>query len=117
MNQQLARFLAARHLTDGIGGYWQSSVVTVGSDSAVTIRSVRPKTLKPNLWEAKASWYDPASNRATFLVTDSAPGFFSHWQPSRAALARLGRPGRVYRYGPYTVYVYDKNLLAQLPRP
>jgi len=116
MNTRLAHFLAAHHLTSGIGGYWLSSAVTVGSDGAVTIRSVRPGTLQPNLWEAKGSWYDPDANRANFLVTSSTPGFFNHWQPNRAAVAALGRPVRTYHTGPYTVYVYDKNLLAELGR-
>jgi hypothetical protein len=116
MNARLVSFLTAHHLTSGIGGYWESSVVTVGSDGAVTIRAVRPGTLQPDLWEARSSWYDPASNQANFLVTSSTPGFFNHWQPDRAALAALGRPVRTYRTGPYTVYVYDKNLLSELPR-
>ncbi len=116
-NAQLAAFLAAHHLTSGIGGYWESSVVTVGSDGAVTIRAVLPGTLQPDLWEAKGSWYDSGPNRATFLVTDSAPGFFNHWQPNPAALAALGRPARTYHVGPYMVYVWNKNLLAGLGHP
>ncbi len=116
-NDQLAAFLAAHHLTSGIGGYWESSVVTVGSDGAVTIRAVLPGTLQPDLWEAKGSWYDPAAHQATFLVTDSQSGFFHHWQPAAAALAALGRPARIYRTGPYTVYIWDKNLLVQLTQP
>jgi hypothetical protein len=116
-NARLAAFLAAHHLTSGIGGYWESSVVTVGSDGAVTIRAVLPGTLQPDLWEAKSSWYDAGPNRANFLVTDSARGFFNHWQPNPAALAALGRPARTYHVGPYTVYVWNKNLLAGLRRP
>ncbi len=114
MNARLARFLAAHHLTSGIGGYWLSSVVTVGSDGAVTIRAVASLPLAPYPWEAKSSWYDPGPNRANFLVTSNAPGFFNHWQPKPAALAALGRPVRTYHTGHYTVYVYDKNLLAEL---
>ena len=117
MNARLATFLAAHHLTSGIGGYWESSVVTVGSDGAVTIRAVVPSTLAPDLWEAKGSWYGSGPNQANFLVTDSAPGFFNHWQPKPAALAALGRPATTYHVGPYTVYVYAKNLLAGLGRP
>jgi hypothetical protein len=116
MNARLATFLAEHHLTSGIGGYWESSVVTVGSDGAVTIRAVLPGTLAPDLWEAKGSWYDSGPNRANFLVTSSMPGFFNHWQPSPAALAALGRPARTYYVGPYTVYVYARNLLAGLGR-
>jgi len=116
-NQRLAAFLAAHHLTNGIGGYWESSVVTVGSDGAITIRAVVPGTLQPDLWESKPAWYDPGSQQATFLVTDSASGFFNHWQPNAAALAAFGRPARVYHDGPYTVYVWNKNLLVQVRRP
>ena len=116
-NQRLVTFLAAHHLTNGIGGYWESSVVTVGSNGAITIRAVAPGTLQPDLWESKASWYDPGSHQPTFLVTDSASGFFNHWQPNPAALAAFGRPARTYHDGPYTVYVWDKNLLGQLARP
>ena len=115
MNARLVTFLSAHHLTSGIGGYWESSVVTVGSDGAVTIRAVLPGTLQPDLWEAKGSWYDAGPNHANFLVTSSTPGFFNHWQPSRAALAALGPPARTYHVGPYTVYVWNKNLLAELP--
>jgi hypothetical protein len=115
MNARLVTFLSAHHLTSGIGGYWESSVVTVGSNGAVTIRAVLPGTLQPDLWEAKGSWYDAGPNHANFLVTSSTPGFFNHWQPNRAALAALGRPARTYHVGPYTVYVWNKNLLAELP--
>jgi hypothetical protein len=114
MNARLATFLAAHHLTSGIGGYWLSSVVTVGSDGAVTIRAVASLPLAPYPWEAKSSWYDPGPNQANFLVTSNAPGFFNHWRPKPAAQAALGRPVRTYHVGHYTVYVYDKNLLAEL---
>jgi len=115
MNARLATFLAAHHLTSGIGGYWQSSVVTVGSDGAVTIRAVGSRTLAPYLWESKSAWYDSGSSYANFLVSSGTPGYFTHWQPSRAALAALGPPARTYRVGSYTVYVWNKNLLAELP--
>jgi hypothetical protein len=114
MHARLATFLAAHHLTSGIGGYWESSVVTVGSDGAVTIRAVGSSTLAPYLWEGKSSWYDAGANHANFLVTSSAPGYFNYWQPDRAALAALGPPVRTYHVGPYTVYVWNKNLLAEL---
>jgi hypothetical protein len=110
-NAQLATFLAEHHLTYGIAGYWQSSIVTVGSDGAVAVRAVQP-SLRPYLWEAKGSWYDPGPQRATFLVTDSQAGFFNHWEPSSAALAALGPPVRTYHVGPYTVLVWNTNLLA-----
>jgi hypothetical protein len=111
-NAPLAAFLAEHHLTDGISGYWLSSIVTVGSDEAATVRAVQP-SLRPYLWEAKDSWYDPGSQRATFLVTDSQAGFFNHWEPSASALAAFGPPVRTYHVGPYTVLVWNTNLLAR----
>jgi hypothetical protein len=114
-NAQLATFLAEHHLTSGISGYWMSSIVTVGSDGAVTIRAVQ-SSLRPYLWETKGSWYDPASQRATFLVTENGTDYFSHWKPSASALAALGPPARTYHVGPYTVLVWDKNLLT-FPAP
>ena len=109
-NAQLATFLAEHHLTNGISGYWQSSIVTVGSDGAVTVRAVQP-SLRPYLWETKGSWYDPPQ-RATFLVTENQAGYFNHFQPSASALAALGPPARTYHVGPYTVLVWNKNLLS-----
>jgi len=111
-NEQLATFLAAHHLTYGVSGYWQSSIVTVDSEGAVVVRAVWEDTLRPYPWESKPSWYDPRSNRATFLVTDSQPGFFNYFQPSPAALARYGPPARTYHVGPYKVFVWNANLLA-----
>jgi hypothetical protein len=110
-NAQLATFLAEHHLTNGISGYWMSSIVTVGSDGAVTIRAVQ-SSLRPYLWETKGSWYDPASQRATFLVTENGTDYFSHWKPSASALAALGAPARTYHVGPYTVLVWNTNLLS-----
>jgi len=114
-NAQLATFLAEHHLTNGISGYWMSSIVTVGSDGAVTIRAVQ-SSLRPYLWETKGAWYDPAAQRATFLVTENGTDYFSHWKPSASALAALGPPARTYQVGPYTVLVWDKNLLSS-PAP
>ncbi len=37
---RLEAFLRQHHLTDGIGGYWDSSVITVDTGGAVTIRAV-----------------------------------------------------------------------------
>jgi hypothetical protein len=116
-NEQLATFLAEHHLTEGLGGYWQSSIVTVGSGGAVTVRAVWPTTLRPYPWESKASWYDADLHRATFLVTDSQPGFFNYWEPNRAALAAYGPPAHTYRIGSYMVFVWEQNLLAGPAEP
>jgi hypothetical protein len=117
---RLEAFLRQRHLTEGIGGYWDSSVITVGTDGAVTIRAVTG-CLHPYDWESKSAWYNPPGRTASFVLESSGTGYFSHWLVSPVALRRLGTllpaasratldPGEGY-----TVHAYQGNLLAQLP--
>jgi hypothetical protein len=110
-NQQLATWLAAHDLTYGISGYWQASIVTVETGGQVTIRAVYPGNLQRDWWESKHSWYDPSVHAATFLVTQDQPGFYNLWEPEPAAVAAFGRPASTYEFGPYTIYVWDQNLL------
>jgi hypothetical protein len=117
---RLEAFLWQHHLTEGVGGYWDSSVITVGTDGAVTIRAVTG-CLRPYDWESRPAWYDPAGRTASFVLESSGTGYFSHWLVSPVALRRLGAllpaasratldPGEGY-----TVHAYQGNLLAQLP--
>ena len=117
---RLEAFLRQRHLTEGVGGYWDSSVITVGTDGDVTIRAVTG-CLHPYDWESKSAWYNPPGRTASFVLESSGTGYFSHWLVSPVALRRLGTllpaasratldPGEGY-----TVHAYQGNLLAQLP--
>ncbi|HYZ52663.1 MAG TPA: hypothetical protein VE733_04030 [Streptosporangiaceae bacterium] len=111
----LTSWLAAHHLTSGLGGYWEGSIVTVESGGSVKVRALMQFTLQADMWEAKGSWYDPRSQRANFVVFDSLPGFRRHWEPYSLVRKYFGVPARTYRFGPYTVMVWDKNLLASIP--
>jgi hypothetical protein len=119
---RLEAFLRQHHLADGIGGYWNSSVITVDTGGAVTIRAVTQGCLQPYAWESKPAWYDPAGQTAGFVLESSGTGYFSQWRASPAALRRLGAllpaPGRATLHpgAGYTVHAYQGNLLAQLPR-
>jgi hypothetical protein len=118
---RLEAYLAAHHLRYGIGGYWDASVITVGTGGAVTIRAVTQGCLQPYAWESKSAWYDPAGHPATFLLAAAAPGYFSRWEPSPAALSRLAAlrppagPGALNPGAGYQVRVYQGNLLTALP--
>jgi hypothetical protein len=87
---RLEAFLRHHHLTAGVGGYWNSSVITVDTGGAVTIRAVTQGCLQPYAWESKPAWYDPAGHTASFVLESSGTGYFSQWQASPAALRRLG---------------------------
>jgi hypothetical protein len=115
-NARLASWLQARHLTHGLSGYWQASVVTVGTGGRVTIRAVSTADggLVPYRWEAKAPWYDPGTQYANFVVLQNQAGFFNDWQPARETLATFGPPEQTFHTGPYTVLVYQQNLMNAL---
>jgi hypothetical protein len=113
---RVASWLQAHHLRYGLGGYWESSIVTVQTGEQVRVRALLKATLGPDLWLAKPAWYDPAAQQANFVVLSSVPGFKNNWEP-RAVVAKVfGRPARVYNFGPYTVMVWDRNILSDLPR-
>jgi hypothetical protein len=110
-NAQLGAFLAAHDLTYGISGYWQSSIVTLDTSGAVTIRAVLPGSLQRDWWMSKHSWYNPQTSTATFIVTENLPGFYNYWEPNGQAMEAFGQPSTIYTTGPYTIYVFDRNLL------
>ena len=134
----LAKFLEDNHLHYGLGGYWESSVLTVETGGKVTVRAVTPACVQPYQWESKPSWYDPKLHSANFILLSQKPGYFTQFAASGVALKLLNNwsgPGRHYLYyggyywAPaatpphelvkiyyYTARVYPLNLLKQLPR-
>ncbi len=115
-NTGLASWLLGHHLSYGLSGYWTSSVVTVDSGERVQVRALLKASLAEDLWMADSSWYDPAKHYANFVVTDSQPGDFSRWEPRALIMRYFGAPARTYRTGPYTIMVWHRNLLDDLPR-
>ncbi|HWG15229.1 MAG TPA: hypothetical protein VG268_18325, partial [Streptosporangiaceae bacterium] len=112
----LASWLAAHHFAYGLGGYWEASIVTVNSGGRVKVRALGQYSLAADLWEARESWFDPRAHRATFIVLDSQPGFLNYWEPAALVRRYFGVPSRTYHFAPYTVLVWDTNLLVSVPR-
>ncbi len=115
-NASLAPWLLDHDLTYGLSGYWTSSSVTVNSGGRVEIRALLQYTMKRDLWMSNVSWYDPKLHYANFIVLDSQPGFMNHWEPRALIRKYFGRPARIYHTGPYTVLVWNRNLLNSIPR-
>jgi hypothetical protein len=127
---QLAAYLERNHLSYGLGGYWQASVITVETGGAVTIRAVTPACLQPYLWEAKSEWYQASQHHANFLLLSNVPGYFDKFAVSSGALLLLnnwyGDPKYVqtgtykivngYRQYEYQARVYPVNLLSPMHR-
>ena len=113
---RVASWLQAHHLRYGLGGYWESGIVTVQADGQVKVRALLKATLEPDLWLAKPAWYDPTAQQANFVVLSSTPGFKNNWEPRALISKYFGRPAHVYNFGPYTVMVWDRNILSDVPR-
>jgi hypothetical protein len=113
----LSSWLTTHGLTNGIGGYWDASVVTVQSGDKVKVRAVdihqnvNGPGWKINIpgWESNALWYDPSRYQATFAVADvHGPYQAKYFQEF------FGQPEKTYRVANWIVLVYKKNLLAQV---
>jgi hypothetical protein len=113
---RVASWLQAHHLRYGLGGYWESGIVTVQTGGQVKVRALLKPTLRPDLWLAKPAWYDPGTQQANFVVLSSTPGFENNWEPRALVSRYFGRPAHVYNFGPYTVMVWDRNILSDVPR-
>ncbi len=114
-NTALASWLLEHHLTYGLSGYWTSSSVTVESGERVQVRALMQYSFQPDLWMSNVSWYNPKRHYANFLVLDSQPGNFSHWEPIFLTKKYFGVPARIYHTGPYTIMVWNRNLLKDVP--
>jgi hypothetical protein len=114
-NTSLASWLVEHHLTYGLSGYWTSSSVTVNSGQRVKVRALMQYTLKPDLWMSDVDWYNPKLHYANYVVLDSQPGNFSHWEPRALVKKYFGVPVQTYHTGPYTIMVWHKNLLKDIP--
>jgi hypothetical protein len=112
-------WLRAHHLTAGLSGYHQANIVTLASGGTVILRPVaegRGGRLVPYAWNASAAWFDPARQRATFLVLAAPGAADSAGLSVTQAEATFGRPARRYQYRRYTVLVWPRgsNLLSAL---
>jgi hypothetical protein len=82
----VAALLEKYHLSYGLGGYWEASVLTVETGGAVTIRAITPACLQPYQWESKQDWYDPKQHVANFILLSQVKGYFTAFAASGAAL-------------------------------
>jgi hypothetical protein len=115
-NQQLTSWLEARHLHTGLSGYWESNIVTLTSGDRVQIRLVNAHDgrLIPGGYELNSDWYDPDRDTANFVVLSPGVAEYPGFSQEQAVLATFGKPARTYHVGPYTVLVWNRNLLAEL---
>jgi len=140
----LAGWLAAHHLTSGLGTFNEDNVTTLDSGGTVRLATVswRPASSPalcpqsaqvpaslvprpchdtaggavPRLYQSSASWYDPAAAQANFVVTGTTDGP-ADVIPRAEILGLAGPPARTYRFQAFTIMVWNENLLPLLGAP
>jgi len=140
----LGGWLADHHLTDGLGTFTEDNLTTLDSGGVVRLATVSwrapsspaicPQSARapaspappsctgtaggavPRLYQSSASWYDPRTSRANFVVTGTADGL-SDLIPRAEILALAGPPARTYRFQAFTIMVWNENLLPLLGGP
>jgi hypothetical protein len=70
----------------------------------------------PRLYQSPSSWYDPRSQRATFIVTGAGEGT-ADLIPQSKILTLAGPPARTYQFQSFTIMVWPFNLLPLLSGP
>jgi hypothetical protein len=119
--EALAGWLAARHLTTGLGTYTEDNITTLASGGAVRMLTVSWRTppaggTVARLYQSSASWYDPSTADANFVVTGTADGT-ADLIPRAEILALAGPPARSYQFESFTIMVWNENLLTLLATP
>jgi len=115
----LASWLERHHLSQGIAGFWQANSVTLDSGGRVTIRAVRGYPvpgLNPYPWELDVALDNSRAYDVNFLVATAPRSQGGSTVTEPMAIARFGKPRRVYRYEQYTILVWRENLLSVLGR-
>ena len=65
--------------------------------------------LEPQHWQSDVLLATTKGQSADFVITSPAENVHH-----RNVIATFGRPAGTYRYGPYTIMVWHKNLLPDL---
>ncbi len=108
---QLAAWLEAHHLTNGVGSYWAASIITVESRGQVTIRPVVVNSdshIRRYTRESADGWY--SGQRFQFFVYNLAIPWGS--DDSASATTTWGKPLHTYAIGSFRVLVWPKPLVV-----
>jgi len=115
VSQDLASWLAARHLTYGLTGYGLANATTLASNGTVSLRPVtwQGNDVSAGPYEFDRAWYDPLAHDADFVVLLAPPGPLD-WIWDSQVRATFGPPEHTYHFAKYVIMTWDKNLLTGL---
>jgi hypothetical protein len=111
----VAAWLEEHHATYGLATYWDANVLTLSTAGAIEVRAVAvaPGAVRPFPWHSTASWYEPGSPRATFVLLASGD------TTDRAIVQQvLGTPAAVTTVDGTTIMAWPgASLLGDLSPP
>ena len=116
VNQALADWLVAHHLTSGLGGYWDADITALGSGGRVTIAPLVDRGKYGYPWESRVAWFDPKVSSANFVIAH-VQQLGAGYLTVGLATAHFGKPAKEYFLGKTVVLVYDRNLLTSVLQP
>lgn len=111
---QLLAVLEEHHLTQGLGTYWVSSIVTVQSEEQVVLRQVTISNhqIHPNYFLADEKWFDVSNLQgANFIVYTDSDDPQAYYD---ASVRSFGIPDHQYNVGKYTVLTWNTPLLTHM---
>ena len=124
--QPVAAWLTAHHQQEGLSGYWQASATTVAGGGRVTVapvvvQPVRAAKASPariraeaDRWESSASWYQPGTRDASFVIAVADPAAPGGGLSVATARACFGPPAAERQIGQDVIMLYRYNLLTRV---
>jgi hypothetical protein len=114
--QNLAGWLQAHQLTNGLSGYGFGPTTTLASGGAVELRQATwlsdRITGGPEEWET--SWYDPTEHYANFVVVPVTPGPSDPLTQAQVT-GIFGAPTHVYHFtSQFIIMTWNQNLLDEV---
>ncbi|MER7279963.1 hypothetical protein ABT369_36545 [Dactylosporangium sp. NPDC000244] len=108
--QEAADWLRSRGLQYGLGSYWVSNNITVGTGRQVTVVPTLSGDgeLLGMCWQTHTDMFDPAKHDARFVLLEKQRPFYG--TPDDVE-TQYGPPVERKDFDLYVIFVYDKNLL------
>ena len=116
VNQALADWLVAHHLTSGVSGYWDANVTALASGGEVRMAPVTFGASYGYLWEARPAWFDPMDSSANFVIAHTRQ-LGAGYVYMNTAVDWFGKPAQTYYFDGTVVLVYYRNLLSNVIQP
>jgi hypothetical protein len=108
--QEAAEWLERQGLRYGLGSYWVSNNITVGTSRRVTVVPTLSDSgrLVGMCWQTHTDMYDASAHDARFVLLERERPMYG---TAADVLTQYGTPVLRHDTDAYMIFVYDRNLL------